>query len=188
MNAVSTRAWTIGRFLRRLAGPDPSPGGGSAAALAGSTGSALGIMVCTILLQRKGLRAGERRRLQEDRQTLRASLGRLQRLVEQDARAYGRLVQAVRKRRGIRAAQAGALRCPLQICGEVTRASRVMKGLARRAGPTLGSDIRAGRALLRGAFDSACVTVEVNLKGIDGLPAANRIRGNLSQLRRAVEG
>lgn len=168
MNSVSTRAWTIERFLRRLASSDPAPGGGSAAALAGALGSALGVMVCTILLRRKGLRTSEKRQLQADRRLLRRSCGRLQALVEEDARAYSLLVEAVRKRRGIAQAQARALRCPLRICEEVAQASRVMKTLARRAGPTLGSDVRAGRALLRGAFDSACVTVEVNLKGVEG--------------------
>lgn len=147
----------------------------------------MGVMVCTLLLQRRGLRAGERRRLEENRRLLRQTCGRLQRLVEQDARAYARLVQAVRRRRGIRRAQAGALRCPLQICEEVARASRIMKGLARRTGPYLGSDVRAGRALLRGAFDSASVTAEVNLKGTNGLSGTNRIRGSLRRLRAAVE-
>lgn len=89
---------------------------------------------------------------------------RLERLIEQDARAYRALVRAQRSGRDLLRARAEAIQCPMAICRESAAALGLLRGLGRRAGPTLGSDVRAGQALLRGALEAAREMVEINLK------------------------
>lgn len=179
--------WPMDRFLSRLASSDPAPGGGSAAALTGSLGAALGSMVCAILLGRPRLRAAERKHLQRDRKALERIRRGLARLIEEDAKAYHALVRALRTQKGILQAREKAIRCPLEICEAATEAGRIMRGLARKTGPYLGSDVKAGWALLQGAFESACETAEVNLRGADRSRDAMRIRRRLEQLRNLLE-
>ena len=179
--------WPIERFLSRLASSDPAPGGGSAAALTGSLGAALGSMVCSILLGRRGLRASERKRLARDRQSLEKARHRLTRLIQEDAQAYQTLVRAFRTQKGIPRARERALQCPLSICEEIAGAGRIMRGLGRRTGPTLGSDVEAGQALLKGAFESAWVTAEVNLRQGSRNPKADLLRRRLIRLRSSLE-
>ena len=80
-----------------------------------------------------------------------------------------------------------AIESPLEICAQAVGAMQVLRQLSRRTGPYLGSDVRAGQALLRGAFDAAVAMVQVNLGGKDLGPLDRRIRVRLSQLQRSVE-
>jgi formiminotetrahydrofolate cyclodeaminase len=178
---------SIERFLKRLASAEPAPGGGSAAALAGSLGAALGVMVCSILLSRQGLPSFQRRQLQKERQRLVRSCRRLSRLVDRDAQAYRRLVQALRAERGVRRARWQALRCPAQICEEAVQAGRILRGLHRHTGPYLGSDLKVGWALLKGAFEAAFTTVEVNLRHAEGSPQMLQMRRRLIRLQGELE-
>lgn len=45
---------SVGSLLDRFASPDPTPGGGSASALAGATGASLVAMVCAMPKTRTG--------------------------------------------------------------------------------------------------------------------------------------
>ena len=50
---------SIEEFLERLASGDPTPGGGSAAAIMGAMGAALVSMVCNVTFGKKGYEAVE---------------------------------------------------------------------------------------------------------------------------------
>ena len=50
---------SIDQFLDRLASGDPTPGGGSAAAIMGAMGAALVSMVCNVSFGKKGYEAAE---------------------------------------------------------------------------------------------------------------------------------
>ena len=50
---------SIDEFLERLASGDPTPGGGSAAAIMGAMGAALVSMVCSVSIGKKGYEAVE---------------------------------------------------------------------------------------------------------------------------------
>ena len=186
-NLVSSD-WPLRRFLDRLASSDPAPGGGSAAALAGALGCALGSMVGRILLSRSGMRSAEKRKLQQGLRELERIRASLSGLIRRDAAAYEQLVRA--QRRGgavlLRARQ-GAVECPLEICRQSARGMQVMKGFSKKTGPYLGSDLRGGQALLRGAFDSAREMALINLRG-GGLGTAGRkLQMDLAQLERDAE-
>ncbi len=111
-------------LLDRFASPDPTPGGGSAAALAGALGAALVSMVCAMPKSRTGA-APERARLDAALAWAREAGQRLRALVEEDARAYDAVVAAYRLPKGtdeekaarkaaVAAAMVGATEVPLE--------------------------------------------------------------------------
>lgn len=157
-------SWSVQKFVRRLGSSDPTPGGGSAAALAGALGCALGAMVGRILLSRPRMNAAERRVLRRDVQALDRIGRRLERLMREDARVYRALVSAQRTSRGLPLARRRAIDCPTRICREISGALDLLKNLKRRTGPYLGADVEAGAALLRGAWEASQAMVEVNRK------------------------
>jgi len=180
--------WPVRRFLDRLASSDPAPGGGSAAALAGALGCALGSMVGRILLSRVGIRAAEKGKLQQGLRQLERVRGRLAGLIRRDAAAYEQLVRA--QRRGgapLLRARRAAVECPLEICRQSVRGMQVMRGFSKKTGPYLGSDLRGGQALLRGAFDSGREMALINLKGGRLGAVGRRLQVQMEQLERSAE-
>ena len=156
-------------FLQALASRQPTPGGGSAAALSAALGASLYVMVCRILVAREPPPA-RRRQLQRWAVACEQDRRALLRLVEHDARAYGRLVAANRSRHGERRrrqAQRQAMHVPLAICDRAFAALRRAPALRRLAGPALASDVVAGSALLVGGFVAAAAMVVANLEGMD---------------------
>ena len=186
-SAVSAR-WPMDRFLSELASSEPAPGGGSAAALAGALGAGLIGMVCSVLLSRPRLPASQRKRIERDRKILREAIRRLQRLVREDALAYRNLVLAQQSGKDLMGCKRAALDCPIRICEAVTGAVWISKGVGRLTGPFLGSDLKAGQALMRGAFEAAWAMVEVNLRGENPKRIPPAIRRRLAALRGAMEG
>src|SRR5262245_2857204 len=86
---------SISAFLDALASPEPTPGGGTAAAVAGSVGVALLMMVAG-LSKTRGNNDTERSRLSEARAALTSVRHRLLVLADEDADAYNRVVTAYR--------------------------------------------------------------------------------------------
>jgi formiminotetrahydrofolate cyclodeaminase len=84
---------SIDRFLDRLAGSDPTPGGGSAAAIMGAMGAALVSMVCNVSFGKKGYETAESelRNMLVRSEELR---GRLAAMVAEDMSAFDSLMAA----------------------------------------------------------------------------------------------
>jgi formiminotetrahydrofolate cyclodeaminase len=82
-------------LLDRFASSQPTPGGGSAAALAGALGAALTAMVCAMPKSRTGA-AEERARLDEALGQSRQAGSRLRQLVDEDTAAYEAVLSAYR--------------------------------------------------------------------------------------------
>ena len=178
--------WPIDLFLRHLASTKPVPGGGSAAALAGCLGCALGGMVSRILLSRPRLRARSRPRLLGCLKTLERLSRRLELLIWEDSRAFEQLLKAHRTHRGIAIARRRAIQSPVTICEGSFLALKALDGLASLAGPSLCSDLKAGCALLEGAFEAACVTAKMNFQGPDRDLKVQAMRRQLSNLERRM--
>jgi len=157
-------SWTIERFLDELGSARPVPGGGSAAAVAGCLGTELGSMVCRILLARRNQNSKTAARLKRSLKRLDQLSGELRGLIREDAQAYLGLVRALEEKRGVTLAKRRATRSPVKICEAAAQAYREMNHLYRLAGPSLSSDLKGGQALLRGAFEVAFVTAQINLK------------------------
>jgi len=165
---VSLTQQRVRAFVDALASRQPTPGGGSAAALASALGASLYVMVCRIALARRSPSAARRRRVRRVCATCDRHRRALLTLIETDASVYGRLV-AVQKRRQplvVRQAQARALRAPREICERALAVLRQAPVLASVAGASLASDVAAGSALLVGGFAAAAATVAANLEAM----------------------
>src|SRR5262245_13061883 len=86
---------TISAFVDALASPQPTPGGGTAAAVAGSMAAALLMMVAG-LPKTRGNTDAERVQLTETRAALSSVRDRLLALADEDTEAYNRVVAAYR--------------------------------------------------------------------------------------------
>ncbi len=162
--AIPNSTWSIQRFLDRLSSSDPTPGGGSAAALAGALGCSLGNMVGQILLRRPSLKPGLRLKIKNILNKIETREKRLERLIREDSLAFQQLVLAHETHRGLKIARRRAVRSPVQIGRVSASALRTLRGLQPYTGPYLGSDLKAAKALLKGAFEAAHVTAKMNLK------------------------
>lgn len=163
---------TMDGWIEDLAGPSPVPGGGSAAALAGTLAGALVAMVARLTIGRKAYAAAEERAqaIRVEADTLR---GELRRLVEEDAAAYARVSVAYKtpkddpkRATAIDTALLGAAQTPLEVA---RRAERLIT-LAREIG-TIGnrnarSDALVAEELARAALRGAVENVRVNVAAL----------------------
>ena len=163
---------TLDGWIEELAGPNPVPGGGSAAALAGTLAGALVAMVARLTIGRKAYAAGDARAraILVEADTLR---GELRRLVDEDAAAYALVSEAYKLPKddpkrvaGIDTSLLGAAQTPLEVA---RRADRVIT-LAREIG-TIGnknarSDALVAEKLARAALDGAVENVRVNVAAL----------------------
>lgn len=174
--AIGTDA-PLGDFLDEVAGPSTAPGGGSVSALLGAVGAALAGMVAGLTVTRKKyvdvaeemssikLRAGELR-------------GTLQRLVEEDTRAFRALVASHKLGAGTPeldkakadaqlTASIVATEVPLRVMQLSLEAGRLAFAVFERGLASAASD--GGVALLasHAAFRGARLNVLINLTGVE---------------------
>jgi formiminotetrahydrofolate cyclodeaminase len=162
-------------LLDRFASPDPTPGGGSAAALAGALAAALVSMVCEMPKTRNG-NDEDRERLGTARGWAAEAGARLRALVDEDSAAYDGVVAAYRqpketdaekagRKQAIAAAMAVAAVVPLETaeaCLVVLRAAAVAK---THGNPNAHSDAATAAALARAGLQGAVENVRTNASG-----------------------
>jgi methenyltetrahydrofolate cyclohydrolase len=162
----------LGRFLELLAGPDPAPSGGGAAALAVSMGA--GLCAMTARLSSRQLPAGEREELTTNSERIRATAVSL---VQADADSYQGVIAAQRlpgspdtqtRRRRISAALAEAAEVPMQIVELAVPVARIAARLAAAGNPNLRGDAITGALLAEAGARAAAVLVGINLAAAPG--------------------
>jgi len=169
---VSLLNHTAADLLDRFASADPTPGGGSAAALAGALGAGLVSMVSAMPKTRTGA--------PEERERLDAALGwareagaRLRRLVDEDTSAYDAVIAAFRlpkatdeERASRKAAVAHAMERATEVPMRTAQACLVVLKAAQEAaahgnGNAL-SDARTGGAMAWAGLVGAAENVRIN--------------------------
>jgi len=159
-------------WLDQLAGAAPTPGGGSAAALAGALGASLVAMVSRLTVGRKAYATveAEFREITDRADSLRMEL---RRLVEDDAAAYDRVGAAYKlpkdrpsRQETIDAALLEAARIPCR----VARLATDVAGLARRAAEAgnqnAASDAAVAAALALASCRGGAHNVEINIAAL----------------------
>jgi methenyltetrahydrofolate cyclohydrolase len=155
---------SIDRFLDDLASGNPTPGGGSAAAIMGAMGAALVSMVCNVSFGKKGCEAAEpelRNMLVRSEELRR----RLAAMVAEDIAAFDSLMAAYKLAKSADTIQA-CLERATEVPLECARACFQVIGMARRAAD-LGyrhviSDVGVGVAAADSALRSAALNVFIN--------------------------
>jgi glutamate formiminotransferase/formiminotetrahydrofolate cyclodeaminase len=185
-------------FLERLASSEPTPGGGTAAAVAGAAGASLVAMVARLTEGKKGFEGleGRMREIEGASDEARRSLLRL---ADRDAASFDNVMAAYRSPKeteedkrvrhlAIQKAMWGAAKVPL----ETARIAVSVLGLARvvteTGNPSAASDGAAAAELLAGACRAAVRNVEINVGSIRDPDAAQALRSEgESLLERADE-
>jgi formiminotetrahydrofolate cyclodeaminase len=172
-------------LLDRLAAPDPTPGGGSAAALAGAAGAALAAMVCAMPRTRTG-GAEEKERLATALAWAREAGARLRRLVEEDTAAYDAVVAAYRlpkgtdeekaaRRSAIEAAMRRATDVPLETAEACQVALRAAQEAAANGNPNALSDARTAATLAFAGLVGAAENVRINAPALGEAASGPRL-------------
>jgi glutamate formiminotransferase/formiminotetrahydrofolate cyclodeaminase len=160
---------TLDGWLEELAGPNPVPGGGSAAALAGALAGALVAMVARLTIGRKAYAAVDERALAilSEADVLR---GELRRLVDDDAAAYTRVSAAYKVPRddpargaAIDAALLGAAVTPLDVARRAARVGELAREIGTIGNKNARSDAKVAEELARTAVIGAVENVRVNV-------------------------
>ncbi len=175
-------------FLARIANPDPAPGGGSAAALAGALGAALAGMVAGLAL--KKLSPSDDQGTPAEIAAHAGDLqGRLAALIDEDAAAYGgvgvaygmpRNTEEEKAARRAAAQQAlkNAVATPMATAEGCVAALRLAARAAQVASRSAITDAGTAALLAHAALAASVRNVEANLKGIrdEGFVAETRAR------------
>jgi formiminotetrahydrofolate cyclodeaminase len=185
---------TVAGLLAAFRSPDPTPGGGSAAALAGAVGASLLTMVAALPKPKAGT-DDDVGRLRAAGERCRASAERLTALIDRDSEAYETVVAAYRMARVTNDEKAGraqkiqhamrlAIEAPLDVmraCSEAVAQGNVVADLGN---PNASSDVQVGVELLRAGLRCARLNVDINLASIKDTTYAEAVRveaGRLSE-------
>lgn len=188
---------TITAFLAALRSPDPTPGGGSAAALAGALGASLLAMVAG-LPKPRATAEEDVRRLASAGARCTDLAERLSTLVDRDAEAYDLVVGAYRRPKAteeekvsrsaqIQAALRAAIDAPLDVmraCGAALEQAAIVAPLGNR---NASSDVLVALELLMAGLRGAKLNVEINLGSVKDEHYANGVREEALRLVAAAE-
>jgi len=171
-----------------LANTDATPGGGSAAALAGAMGSGLGQMALGITLKSKKLDPAKRPELERAHAAFGEMRARFDGLAGDDAAAFDRFMEAMSlpKDDPARAAKMQdalkhAAEVPLKTAQQAAGALAIARASAPLAGAAVASDMNCAAHLLKAAAQCAAENVRINLGGIKDAGAAKDLEGRLEK-------
>ena len=187
---------SVSDLLAAFRSPSPTPGGGSAAALAGAMGASLLAMVAALPKSRAAT--------EEDTQRLTAAGGRctalaaeLEALVDEDSAAYDLVMAAYKKPKttdedktarsaAIQHAMREATATPLAVmraCAAAAEQGVVIAGLGN---PSASSDAQVGLELLAAGLRGAKLNVEINLGSIKDADYVARVKKDVTEFDRAI--
>ena len=167
---------TVSAFGAEVASDSPAPGGGSAAALAGSVAAGLVTMVCRLSLGRDDVAAGDDE-LSEALERSERLRRRLLELVDEDTAAFAAVMDAVRlskadeaqraaRRTALQAATLGAAAVPLETLMMARETLQLAASLAGRTNPGTASDLGVAVQLARAGAEGALLNVAINLASL----------------------
>jgi formiminotetrahydrofolate cyclodeaminase len=177
---------SLGAMLAAIRDPRPTPGGGSAAAVAGALGASLLTLVASMTKHRAAS--------EEDVERLQAAASRcadlsarLEALVDDDSAAYDGVVAAYRlprasdaekaeRRTRIQAALVAAVETPLEVMRHCNDTIEAAATVARFGNPNAASDVGVALELLVAAGRGARLNVEINLASLDDQAYVSRVR------------
>lgn len=183
---------TIDAFLEALASAEPTPGGGSTAALVGALASALVSMVCRLTIGK--------RRFQNVEEALCKTLGQaealrkaLTDLIDQDAAAYQEVMAAYRlpadtpeakdrREAALQKALEAATQVPFEIAERCVQIISLAMEAAQWGNPWAVTDAGAAVLLAEAALRAALLNVHINLQSLHDPDALAKARSRLAAL------
>ncbi len=177
-----TEAVAIGNFFDQVAGPTPTPGGGSVAAFVGSLAACLATMVANLTLGKKKYAGAEAAMtaLKCEAELLR---GELLALARRDSEAFEQVLKARRlpqatpadvaaRDQTVASADLEACRVPLETARACARVAGLAAVAARHGNVNACSDAGVAGLLAVAAGEGALLNVQINLKSLP--PSADK--------------
>lgn len=175
---------TVSQLLAALASPDPTPGGGTAAAIAGAMGTSLLVMVAG-LAKSKNNTDDEKAALATARAAIDPITKQLTDLADADTESFDAVMAAYRlpkatdqdkaaRTKAIQSALRGATEIPLATLRACANALGHAQVVADHGNRSAESDVGVAIGLLKAAATGAAANVRINLEGIkdDGYKTA----------------
>ena len=183
---------TLAQFLDALASSDPTPGGGTASAVAGAMATSLLVMV-TGLAKSNTNSAEEKSALAAARQALRSLGTTLSALAETDAAAFDEVMSAYRlakatddekaaRSAAIQKALQGATMAPLHTLRACAEAMAQAGAVAASGNRSAVSDVGVAIGLIEAAAAGAEANVRINLGSVRDLRFASATGDETSRL------
>jgi glutamate formiminotransferase/formiminotetrahydrofolate cyclodeaminase len=180
----------VAGFVDQVSSDTPVPGGGSAAALAGSLGAALAAMVANLTVGRSA-HGEELSALAERAQAAKQALADL---VDDDARAFNRVRNALRmprtsdverqaRRQMLQAAYRGAAEVPLEAARWSLTALELSRTVALEGRADAASDAGTAALLARAGIEGAALNVLINLETLEDETFVRACRVEVDRLR-----
>jgi formiminotetrahydrofolate cyclodeaminase len=173
---MTIKDWSVQALLDELAGSSATPGGGSAAALAGAMGAALLNMVCNLTIGKKQFAAveDELRGVLEEAGALRRQLTSL---ADADTRAFDRVMAAYRlpketeeeratRQAAIQRALQAATQVPLETAAACATVVKLTARVIAKVNPNALSDAGTAALLAEAGLRGAQLNVGINLTSI----------------------
>lgn len=186
----------VSDFLAAIRSSNPTPGGGSASALAGAMGASLLAMVAA-LPKSKAATAEDTARLKAAGDRCAALARDLETLVERDSDAYNRVLAAYKMPKGTdaekaarsTAIQAGfhaAIAAPLAVMRACAAAAEQGVVVATLGLASASSDVQVGIALLDAALRGAKLNVETNVGSVKDAAYLAKVHDDVKEFERAI--
>ena len=186
---------TTSELLAAFRSSEPTPGGGSASALAGALGASLLAMVAG-LPKPRAASDEEVQRLGDTGAQCSALAVQLEALIDEDSAAYDLVVGAFRmpkgtdeekaaRTAGIQRALTAATEAPLNVMRRCAEALAVAPTIAALGNQNASSDVAVARALLSAGLSGARENVEINLGSLKDQAYVARIREESTALMNA---
>ncbi len=165
----------IKEFLEDIASENPTPGGGSVAAFAGSLSSALVRMVSNITLKKaEGVKKENFESLEEEARFLQNELWRL---VDRDAESFNRVMNAFKlpketpeekekRKEEIQKAFQEATRVPYETMEKSLQAGKLAVKVMREGNPNCITDGAVGFLMAHACMKGAALNVRINLGSV----------------------
>lgn len=196
-SSTSTRSFAefqLRDFLRRLASSEATPGGGSAAALAGALAASLVTMVGTLTTGRKGFEELEEtlELLVEQGEQIAENLTGA---IDRDAAAFDEVMAAFKlpkateeekaaRAAAIQAAMKHASEVPMEVAEECLAAAELALVALEKGTPSASSDAAVGLLFALTGLEGAVLNVATNL---DGIKDAEYVAAQQVEVKRLLE-
>lgn len=189
---------TVAQLLAALASPDPTPGGGTAAAIAGAMGTSLLVMVTSLAKSKTNL-ADQKAALAAARAALEPINSRLMELADADTQAFDEVMAAYRQPKAtdqdkaartgaIQAALRGATEVPLETLRACVDAAAHGRVVADYGNQSAASDVGVALGLLKAAAEGAASNVRINLGGLKDETYTGVAEAETTRLLAAIAG
>jgi glutamate formiminotransferase/formiminotetrahydrofolate cyclodeaminase len=171
---------SLGAFMEKTASESPTPGGGSVSAYMGSLGAALATMVANLSAHKRGW-DDRWEEFSDWAERGKAIQERLLQLVDEDTRAYNKIIEAVGlpkktaaetdvRDKAIEAATLYAIQIPYEVMRVAYSGFEIVYAMAETGNPNSVSDAGVGALALFTCMEGAWLNVRINASGLSGHP------------------